>query len=664
MIKPKTMRVNVGEPMHEYAARRMQELAEQRPQLAQGFFFGGAARDSNNAPLFIASLQATIVPEVCTGSPTFTRATAATVVDFEGIVRNGLSGEARFQGARRVQNFALATENPSSSSWTLQSLGIGSTPTLTPNFGLAPDGTQTAHRLQCALNGGNSSNAHESFLGNAGSPTYTIGRQSVYLRTNDGSSSATLTLRVPNYNATVHTVTIDSTWRRYSTLDTIAGSGTNSFVIGLRGDPTQKCSDSIDVLFWHPQLENVTGQANQNPSEYVSVGVLSAPFHGANVDGVQYFATQNGNVWNSTSKAVQELPGAAITPDGYLAEASAQNIVLQSQNYGSGWTLTDLTILSSTNIAPDESATAFLLQAGSAGTDALLQSFATPANSSYAISAHFKVSTTPWVFMRLGDGTNQIRGWWNISTGTVGSAANNGTASSAAVSIQSLANGWYRCTLTGAPNFTTASAGWTTFCVDGDASLTRVNSAARFQWGSQIESNGSVNAFATSYISTGAAAVTRNADVLSFTTAGNVSNLQGTAYAELQTLWALSPTASPFAITVNNANGIPMVVSGPSVAATQMRIFDGTLVVSRGGLTDMSTAVRKRGSSWGPAGQVVTGDGASVSTGAFDGTMGPQDNPLFIGCNTGGGNTWNGTIRNVTIWPYQFSNAQLQQQTT
>ena len=43
------------------------------------------------------------------------------------------------------------------------------------------------------------------------------------------------------------------------------------------------------------QTENVTGQANQNPSEYVSVGVLSTPWHGANVDGVRYFNTLNGN---------------------------------------------------------------------------------------------------------------------------------------------------------------------------------------------------------------------------------------------------------------------------------------------------------------------------------------------------------------------------------
>jgi hypothetical protein len=40
------------------------------------------------------------------------------------------------------------------------------------------------------------------------------------------------------------------------------------------------------------QLEDVTGQSVQTPSEYVSTNVLTtAPYHGANVDGVKYFDT-------------------------------------------------------------------------------------------------------------------------------------------------------------------------------------------------------------------------------------------------------------------------------------------------------------------------------------------------------------------------------------
>lgn len=40
------------------------------------------------------------------------------------------------------------------------------------------------------------------------------------------------------------------------------------------------------------QVQNMTGQSVQTPSEYVSTNVLTtAPFHGSNVDGVKCFKT-------------------------------------------------------------------------------------------------------------------------------------------------------------------------------------------------------------------------------------------------------------------------------------------------------------------------------------------------------------------------------------
>jgi hypothetical protein len=43
--------------------------------------------------------------EATTGAdPTFTRTTAATVKDFEGLIKTVETSEPRFQGARRVEN--------------------------------------------------------------------------------------------------------------------------------------------------------------------------------------------------------------------------------------------------------------------------------------------------------------------------------------------------------------------------------------------------------------------------------------------------------------------------------------------------------------------------------------------------------------------------------
>ncbi len=53
------------------------------------------------APLAIP-LISSLVPTQGTATATFTRALAATFTDHEGVLRTALSGEARFQGARRV----------------------------------------------------------------------------------------------------------------------------------------------------------------------------------------------------------------------------------------------------------------------------------------------------------------------------------------------------------------------------------------------------------------------------------------------------------------------------------------------------------------------------------------------------------------------------------
>ena len=44
---------------------------------------------------------------------------------------------------------------------------------------------------------------------------------------------------------------------------------------------------------WGIQFEDVTGQSIQTPAEYVSTNVLSSPYHGANVDWVKYFDTED-----------------------------------------------------------------------------------------------------------------------------------------------------------------------------------------------------------------------------------------------------------------------------------------------------------------------------------------------------------------------------------
>jgi hypothetical protein len=152
------------------------------------------------------------------------------------------------------------------------------------------------------------------------------------------------------------------------------------------------------------------------------------------------------------------------------------------------------------------------------------------------------------------------------------------------------------------------------------------------------------------------AGAVRAADVWTFPAAGNIDFTQGTAYAELTTNWTSGPQSINAALGTGLNGRILWNPNG--VASTNIRTFDGANQAIKGGMTDMSTAVRKRASSWGAAGQFVTGDGAAPATAAFDGTMG-DGVVLEIG-NTADGSQWNGTIKNVRIYPTQLTSAQLQ----
>ncbi len=225
---------------------------------------------------FFAPLTTSLVPARAAGSatPTFTRTTAATVTDWEGTVRAVLPGEARFQGARRVQNLLAGTGKSSEvfSNWAANA-GVAVTAGVADPFGgmTASTVTATAPTGQCVTT----------------LSTLVVGwqiRNTIWVRRRAGTS----TVYFFNGNNAYPPITITSAWQRIDVGVTTAltTSGYIGFVFSATGD-------AIDVAA--AMSENVTGQSNQNPGEYVSVGVLAAPYRGAGVDGVQYFSYQNGN---------------------------------------------------------------------------------------------------------------------------------------------------------------------------------------------------------------------------------------------------------------------------------------------------------------------------------------------------------------------------------
>jgi hypothetical protein len=167
-----------------------------------------------------------------------------------------------------------------------------------------------------------------------------------------------------------------------------------------------------------------------------------------------------------------------------------------------------------------------------------------------------------------------------------------------------------------------------------------------------------LGAFAGPYVPTTTVAVARNADVLIYSNAGVISASEGTVYAELSTAFTV---ASGYKDAISSAAGTGASILGISAAAASTTRFssDGTAIVVKTGLSDMNTGVRKTAVSWGGSTSLLTGDGVTPTSSAFDGTMGVTAS-FGVGCNALGTGNWSGTVRNIYIWNRKLSASELQ----
>ena len=539
---------------------------------------------------FDAPLKKSLVLTRGTGSPTYTRATTAYVKDFEGVWRQVQTGAARFEGARVVRQCIANSEVPS---------GVGSV-TLTAGQS-DPFGGTSAYKCVYAAAG----SGHRFTYPTAGAtPVGVTGTISIYMRGEVGGES----IKLWDGWTVQSAITLTTEWKRYSFSIT-----TNSSISVLgyadTGTPT---------IYIHAAQGEAFGSAI--PSEYVSVGVLSAPYHGAGVDGVKYFDTENGNT--VASNVVTEATGAAIpdaTLKGYFAEGQRQNRCLYSQDFSNAAWVSGgggIAVTPNTAVAPDGTTTADTLTAsGANGT--LIQDLGVVASAAKAGGLYLKRKT----------GTGNID-----------------------------------LTLDGGATWTTVAvtSSWlllekTQTLADEDFGIRIVTSGdAVYAWQAQVETA----AFNSSPIPTTTAAVTRNADVLTYVSTGNISNTAGSVYAEYYRQALAVDSLAPAILGDSTTGSSWLLISGANYTAT---IYDSTAIGGANIAQPSASTLIKGASRWSTATSkmAATFNGnTSIYEAAYDGTFGTPDG-IRIGLRASGNNFY-GTIRNVKIWTTAKTDAQLQ----
>lgn len=445
--------------------------------------------DKELGQLFLP-LKTSIIPHNLEGMliPTFTRSTTATVTDFEGIIHTAKINELRFHSARRVENLCKTN-------YTLSfGLGVG-----IPLGGLPdPDG------------GNNAYSADETLYGD-----YTVTPNTQYIFSQWVRLVIATILNYAVYDITNSSWLIPKTsydvsseWTRKEFTFTTPSNCTQVRIypkIALSG------GELGDTHHYNPMLEKKVG-TQTIASEYVSSGILSAPYHGCNVDAVKYFNTdREGN-------ALAGLNGA-------LLETIGTNSITYSQDFTKPvWIKEYTTISGNTAVAPDGSLTADKIIATTDMTNSHRIKYSAPLTGAYTFSIFLKngdyAMSTILVYNTVDATLASIS--VNLASGVVTSTSGSGFNQ---YTIEAYSYGWYRVSLMFTPPTSGQSNTIMVYCNVGTFSGDGLSGI--YAWGAQFE-----QASKTSYIPTNGTSVQRTNDILSYDISSLVTQGQGSLYCE------------------------------------------------------------------------------------------------------------------------------------
>ena len=214
---------------------------------------------------------------------------------------------------------------------------------------------------------------------------------------------------------------------------------------------------------------------------------------GAYVD--LYFSAGTYSVAGNGYTTLGSIPGFTFTRAslamGYDATGKLtygpNNLLLQSQTFGTTWSQNNGTVTSDSAVAPDGTTTADSFVASSSANAYIRQSITTLAGTSYVGSVYIKAAVNSWALVEFwNSGTVKWSGTYiNLSTGAQGSTTTGGGGLSPTFTITSAGNGWYR--LSAAVTTDNAALSMNIYLASGNGNLAVTAGNSIYLWGAQLE---------------------------------------------------------------------------------------------------------------------------------------------------------------------------------
>ena len=544
------------------------------------------------------------------GSPTFTRATAAWEFNETGKLYRVPSWAVRMRGYRPVINYFSYSEDLVNAVWTKTGISATAAGYVTEDSGLSNHGLQRTVTTPTSIN---------DFV--AVKLKVKSDRRYVLLRINDAASNANAASIVFD----LQTGSIVTAATAYGSFATAAGSISS---IDVNGYYTISLSikisvSSINVKVHHSaagaltadgqlnthvgdgasklyckelQFEVTTGADDKTPSsEYVSTNVLSAPYHGAGVDGVKYF---------STTKSGAAIPESSLIGAWLNPNSTTNNLLYCRDLTNAAWVKTNVTpTLNQTGIDGKANASSLLTATATDGT--VLQTITAAAAAACSGFYVKRSAGTGSIYFTRDGGAN----WTDIT-----SSINSTDFTLVKIENTSVLNPQI--------GFKIATSG---DAIIVDAGINHL--------GTQISETP---------ILTTSAAVTVNADVLTAPTTSNFSDTAGTILA----------TVTRDGWTAGNGSAVGSSTRGlyASSANSGAQCLDGTNTVN--GPSGTPSGTMRIGIRWSGSSM------QAFSNGTF-GLAGNYDDSFNLGAAMQLLAGVQGSIKDVAIWPSSLSDSDM-----
>ena len=341
-----------------------------------------------------------------------------------------------------------------------------------------------------------------------------------------------------------------------------------------------------------------------------------------------------------------------------LVEPQRTNLALQSSSFdNAAWTKFSSSVTANQITSPDGTQNADKLIALAVNSDhGVYQIPFVTLGASYTYSVFAKAGE--YNFLRIADGDGN-GAFFNLSNGTiVGSLSTNPT-------IISVGNGWYKCSMTALTSGTSTLMA-VVVCQSGTTAVfTGDGTSGIYIYGAQLEAG----AYATSYIPTTSASVTRNADVISKTGISSlIGQTEGTIFMDFIAPDGIAPIILNLATSNQTYLESIYLEYDPSLNSLSLRIWTNSALV--GGVTKTSII---KGNRYKVAVSYKANDTAMYINGSLvAGLTQPnaiQSNlsEIYLGNLAGltGNATFTGLIgKSTALWKTRLTNAELAELTT